>query len=240
MDPLISIAAVMFASGALGGLVNYFISDTNEEKQLTWWQHVFVGVVAAYIVPLFLNMASGDLIDKIRGVDGKAPDYSRLFVLAGFCLVAAASSRAFIRSLSERILQEARAANRKADEAKEQAAEAQATVAPLVEDDVPTSVVSVAEESAAREVIARSEAPRIELSELERKVLKAMADSGFSMRSMTGIARDSAMSRVHVSTTLNSLIAKGLVLQGKSSSSDQPRWSLSSVGRVTANDSHSD
>ena len=124
MSPLYEIALVMLVSGTLGGLVNYYLTDQQDEKQLTWWQHAFVGVVAAFIVPLFLNMASGDLIDKIRGVDGKAPDPSKLFVLAGFCLVAAASSRAFIRSLSERVLQEVRSAKKKAEAAQEQAAEA--------------------------------------------------------------------------------------------------------------------
>src|SRR6185437_10161032 len=100
MNPLFAIAIVMFLAGLLGGLVNFFLAETAVEKPLTWWQHTIIGVTASFMVPLFLNMISGDLIDKIIATS----DYSKLFVLADFCLVAAVSSRAFIRSLSERVL----------------------------------------------------------------------------------------------------------------------------------------
>ena len=216
----------MLVSGALGGLVNYFLSDTQDEKVLSWWQHIFVGVVAAFIVPLFLNMASGDLIDKIRGVDTKAPDYSKLFVLAGFCLVAAASSRAFIRSLSERVLQEVRSAKRKAEEAKVEAAEAKAAVAPFVEEEVL--------EEAPVQTKRTEQAREIDVTSDERAVLSAMASGSYSMRSISGMAKDANLSKQAVNAALTTLIAKGYVGQGKSSTSDQPRWFISQEGRAVA------
>jgi hypothetical protein len=236
MEPLFWIAIVMLASGALGGLVNFYTADASHEKALTWWQHVFVGIVAAFIVPLFLSMASGDLIDKIQGVDGKAPDYSRLFVLAGFCLVAAASSRAFIRSLSDRVLQEVRAANRKADEAIEQAAEAQAAVAPLVEDEQPGTVRKSSDEGTARDIGSQAVGNEPDLSDEEKKVLRAMAASRFSLRSITGIADESDLDKAKVGLALSSLSAKQLVNQAKISKSGESRWSLSSIGTAAARD----
>lgn len=226
MHPLCAIATVMLVSGALGGLVNYFLSDAQDEKVLSWWQHVFVGVVAAFIVPLFLNMASGDLIDKIRGVDGKSPDYSKLFVLAGFCLVAAASSRAFIRSLSERVLQEVKSAKRKAEEAKVEAAEAKAAVAPFVEEEVP--------EEAPVQTKLTEQAREIDITSDEHAVLAAMASGSYSMRSISGMAKDANLSKQAVNAALTTLIAKGYVGQGKSSTSDQPRWFITQEGRTVA------
>lgn len=226
MHPLCAIATVMLVSGALGGLVNYFLSDAQDEKVLNWWQHVFVGVVAAFIVPLFFNMASGDLIDKIRGVDGKPPDYSKLFVLAGFCLVAAASSRAFIRSLSERVLQEVKSAKRKAEEAKAEAAAAKAVVAPFVENEVS--------EEAPVQTKLTEQARKIDITNDEHAVLVAMASGAYSMRSISGMAKDANLSKQAVNAALTKLIEKGYVGQGRSSTSDQPRWFITQEGRTVA------
>lgn len=243
MQPLIDIALVMLAAGCLGGLVNFYIADPEQEKQLPWWQHIIVGVAAAFMVPLFLNMISGDLIDKIRGVDGKAGDYSKMFVLAGFCLVAAVSSRAFIRTLSDKILQEVRSAKQKAEQAADQAETAaeQATaatadaniarqaVAPFVEDDDQ----DLSPEAATSRAAAQTVAP--ELSEPERAVLRALQGSNFALRSITGIANDAGMSKASTSEAVTRLLSKELVGEtiGKSG---QPRWFLTKAGRLARND----
>ena len=224
MTELFNIALVMLASGILGGVVNSFLADPEEERPMEWWKHVAVGIAASFMVPLFLNMISGDLLDKIRGVDGKAPDYSKLFVLAGFCLVAAVSSRAFIRSLSERVLQEVKTANKKADQAKEDAADAKAAVAPLVErEEVSDNLVA----------LVASNEPVTDADEVA--VLKAMTNSSYSLRSITGLAKDSGLTKPVVNSTLSALIGKGFVSQSVSSKG-QPRWFATPEGRAVAND----
>ena len=67
MDMLWTIVIVMVASGLLGGIINFFIADTQAEKPLSWWQHIVVGVGAALMVPLFLNMISSGIIDSDSG-----------------------------------------------------------------------------------------------------------------------------------------------------------------------------
>jgi hypothetical protein len=211
----------MLAAGILGGIVNSFLADPLDEHLLPWWQHLAVGITASFMVPLFLNMISGDLIDKIRGIDDKAPDYSKLFVLAGFCLVAAVSSRAFIRSLSERVLQEVKSAKKKANEAKEEAKEVKSVVASWVEPEAPDAL----------DALAASDQPTTDADEL--KVLKAMASSPYPLRSITGIAKDSGLSKAVVNSTLTSLLSKGLIGQTLSASG-QPRWYLTPEGRKAA------
>lgn len=223
MEHLINIALVMLTSGILGGLVNSYLTDPADENFIAWWKHIVVGVAASFMVPLFLNMISGDLIDKIRGIDDRQPDYSKLFVLAGFCLVAAVSSRAFIRTLSERVLQEVKSAKKKAEEAKEVAADAKAAVAPFIEveaqDEIPAFNRSVNEQE--------ENTP----TNNELTTLKAMTNSSYSLRSISGIAKDSGLSKQLVNASITSLISKGLVAQTESSTG-QPRWYPTPEGRA--------
>jgi DNA-binding MarR family transcriptional regulator len=223
MEQLWIIAAVMFGSGVLGGTVNCFLSDRSGEIHLSCYKHIIIGVAASFMVPLFLNMISGDLIDKICGVDGKTANYSKLFVLAGFCLVASISSRTFILSLSERILQEVKSANRKANEAKEEAAEAKAAVAPLVEDEVADDMSALAESN---EIISSAE-----VAENEKAVLKSIVESPYTLRSISGIAKNSGLRKSVVNSTLSSLIGKGLVAQSIGSSG-RPLWYITPTGRA--------
>ncbi len=227
MEPLWYIAAVMLASGVLGGLINFFITDPQDERRMKWWQHVVVGIGASFMVPLFLNMISGDLIDKIRGAGvQQPPDYSKLFVLAGFCLVAAVSSRAFIHTLSERILKEARSAKKEAREAKEQATDAKAAVAPFVEEDESSAESAVMTKSIEQLDIAA-------LNDEERAVLHAMISGKYSMRSISGISKDASLEKSRVNAVITSLMSKGLVSQG-TNLKGQPRWYPSSAGRLLA------
>lgn len=219
MNDLVTIALVMLAAGFLGGIVNAFLSDPEEEKPMAWWQHITLGVTASFMVPVFLNMISSDLIDQIRGVGKTTADYSKLFVLAGFCLIAAVSSRAFIRNLSERILQQVKSANRKAEQAKADAADAMAATAPLIEAESEPGDSSAA--------LAAPNGPVPTADEL--RVWQAIKNSSYSLRTLSGIAKDSGMPKEAVNGSLSTLMAKGLVHQTLSSKG-QLRWYASPEG----------
>jgi len=251
VQALIDIALVMLVAGALGGLVNYFLADPEQERRLAWWQHVLVGITASYMVPLFLNMISGDLIDKIRGTAEKQGDYSKLFVLAGFCLVAAVSSRAFIRSLSERVLQEvkkkvdmvSRTAERaveKAESASAQAVaasvdatEARQAVAPLVEEesaDSSTNEARISQEEiiSMQRILGQSGG----LSSNEVAVLRAIREGGYSLRSLSGIAKDTSLPKEVVNEAISSLLFRRLVGETLGESGQGPRWFVTQAGRA--------
>lgn len=107
----------------------------NEEKQNVW-ESIIIGVGASLMVPLFLNMISSNLLDVIRGTQTVPGDTSKLLVFFGFCLVAGISSRAFIRTISDRVLSEAKEAKQKARKADEKVneikAEIETTVSPAL------------------------------------------------------------------------------------------------------------
>ena len=85
--------SVMIAAGALGGVVNYFLNRKNDPEGSSIGKSITVGIGAALLVPLFLNMISSNLTEMIRGSSTTPADLSKILVFAGFCLIAAISSR---------------------------------------------------------------------------------------------------------------------------------------------------
>lgn len=77
-----------------------------------------MGIAAAFMVPLFLNMISSTLIRNSYS------DPSQLFVLSGFCLAAAVFARQFIGSVGEKALELLKQQERKVDVVAYQSAEA--------------------------------------------------------------------------------------------------------------------
>jgi hypothetical protein len=225
----VTIVGTMLLSGAVGGLINSYLSDPVTEKPLTWWQHIILGIVAAFIVPVFLNTISSRLIAEIKIMDKPLTSeiLSKLLVLSGFCLVAAVSSRTFIRSMTDRLLQEVSAAKNVAIQAKQQADNASAIASLSVETEPQ-------DELGAGKSLSMVATPKPEVTEIERKILQAMVNSRFSMRSISGIAKDSSLPREQVNTCISDLISKALIMEG-TNSEGQPRWYPTPLGRTAAN-----
>jgi hypothetical protein len=108
------VVLIMLGAGILGGTVNFYLAKPDDVPPPNVARSVVVGTAASLLVPLFLNMISSELVNNIiKGGDGTKP-----FVLLGFCLVAAISSTAFIRTLSDRVLDQAKQATKAAQEAR--------------------------------------------------------------------------------------------------------------------------
>ncbi len=130
---VVLLLVIALAIGAFGGFVNYLIL-TNEKKSTDnenaeasgkflpqWVRHIFLGIAAALLVPLFLHTISSQLLSNAH------ENYLLLLVFAGFCLVAAMSAKTFITTLSSKVLQEAQEAKDKAQRAEAKAENAQST-----------------------------------------------------------------------------------------------------------------
>ena len=74
----VSVALVLFmiATGAAGGYANYLLSKSVEDTSLpnkggpgamSVRGYMFIGVVAAFIVPLFLSLVGSDILTDILG-----------------------------------------------------------------------------------------------------------------------------------------------------------------------------
>lgn len=217
------ILGTMLLAGIFGGLINSYLSDPQVEKPLAQWQHVVVGIGAAFMVPVFLNTISSHLIAEITGPELTSDILSKLLILAGFCLLAAVSSRAFIRSMTDRLLREVADVRKEAQAAKDQADRAAAIANLAVEPDSPPPATT-------RALLGGGEGPGgTAIGDTERQVLTALAHSRYAMRSVSGIAQDTGLARPTVESTLAELADKSLVTEGQDRNG-QPRWYATAQG----------
>jgi len=198
----------MIVAGMFGGLINFFITRTDDAENSNLWKSLVVGTGASFLVPLFLNMIASTLVEATKG------DAFKVLVFAGFCLVAAISSGSFIRTLSDRVLNEAKAAKKVATEAKlgvEQAKdeiqEVQAAIDPIVEkgtEPEPTETESAF----------RVTKPAVTPTE---KILEAVAHNKYAYRTLRGISTETGLDQDTVVTHLTDLVERGLLgeKQGK-------------------------
>jgi hypothetical protein len=71
-------------------------------------------------------------------------------------------------------------------------------------------------------------------TEAESAVLRAMVAGKFNRRSLSGLSNDTGLSKSEINACITSLMKKGLVKQGHTEASGQPRWFPSEVGRIYA------
>lgn len=256
---LLVITEVMLAAGAVGGLVNCFLSDAPKAARLAWWQHMVIGVTAAFMVPLFLTMISADLIGKIRGTPGQPGDPVLLLNLAGFCLVASVSSRAFIGSLTERLMREVRDARAQADAATNVAEQARQRATDATE----AALTAQADAGAAQELV-RAQVEEEPLGDTlqgsaadpvppqrsgppagaglttpspalaqEKRVLLALTQGDMALRSVNGLVQDSRLDEATVLSVLGHLQQKAWALS-LPGSDGQPRWFATAAGKAQA------
>ena len=106
-------------------------------------------------------------------------------------------------------------------------AKADVVVAKFDEVDPPTETATPASSERTHEMAS--------VTEREIKVLRAMTNSRFALRSMTGVARETELSKAEVQSTYGALIEKGLLEQTKNKEGN-PRWFPTALGRIVANE----
>ena len=237
---------IMIVTGVIGGFVNYSLALADDKKEgqgiglapqdpRLLWRSMITGVVAAFIVPLFLRLSAGgtdDLITSVLRTDctgdsaqacaNRAADF---FVVAAFCLVAAVSARAFIQTISDRVLQQAREATRRAEAAEEKVERAAEQVEEMTEGLSEGEVDADA-------AVAEAAQPGPELDPDSVKLMIAMNDSTFYRRSTSGLVSETKIARPAALRLLANLAEKGLVEKATSKKDGTPRWRITSSGRT--------
>lgn len=212
IDPFWQIVGVILGAGVFGGLVNFQLSKPDDVPPPTKTRSIIVGTAASFLVPLFLNMISSNLLELI-----KSGESSKLLILLGFCLVAAISSTAFIRTISDRVLAEAKQAKVAAQTASAQVAQVQEDIQPIVEKETEQDETATA---------ALGSAP----STSEDSVLRALAAGRWVLRSQGGLAKETHLDSGEVARVLHDLGLRGLV--DKRPSKNGTRWFITDQGRL--------
>lgn len=218
--PNVWLFVVMLVAGLVGGGLNYVRSRREEPENTTFSQSVLGGIVASFLVPLFLNMISSNLLDAIRGTPGNVGDLSKLFILAGFCLVASVSSKHFISTLSDRILREAKATRQEVRQMKSE-------VEPLIDKETEKEP----QDTRSLSVPVPDDSPA---GNDARLVLKALSTGRYTLRTRTGIGQDTGIEAERLDKVLRELAALGFVRKVKIMTHGElkTRWYLGEKGRA--------
>ncbi len=205
MDQNNWIIILMIGAGLLGGITNYFRIEQEEKSLFSFSKSVLMGVSASLLIPLFLKMISSDLLN------GSIFDSSRQFILFGFCLIASLSSKAFIETISNRLINEVKDTKEKLEDIKKD-------IEPII-----------SKESEAQEELANSfiNGTGFSLDEDANKVINSLGSSRYAWRTPRGIAREIGLPLENVLSSLDWLSLNRLTVRA----SEKGRWGLTLLGR---------
>ncbi|GAA5315270.1 MAG: hypothetical protein AseanaTS_04750 [Candidatus Pelagadaptatus aseana] len=207
------LAGVMLSAGVFGGLINFYQMNQDNTDPASIIRCIFIGVGAAFLVPVVLDLVNSDLILEIQG------DPSRLLIYTGLCLIAAIASRIFIINTTDRILREAHLARSQSDATLHELRLMQEELLPLIETET--------EQDMGEEALKELEVEELDVT--SSKVLKTLGCGRFIFRSMVGLCREAGTDESTMSKTLAVLVAKDLA--GKISGQKGVRWYLTEKGR---------
>ena len=204
------VGLVMIAAGILGGTVSFALTKTEQSSLTDWLWAVLVGIGASLLVPLFLNTISSDLLSKLLAANAEPPTP---FVFGGFCLLAAIASKAMIQTLTQKVLQDVKTT-------REEVSALQSEVAPIINKETETDE---AEAEPGR-------VPAVALDDRRSAILTALLHPRFTLRSVSGIARQLERDRAEVLSDLKTLAESGLVTQVQARRGI--RWAITPAGRA--------
>ena len=209
------ILLIIVFGGTLGGLISAFISEEDNVTRAFCLRRVIIGLGAAFLVPLFLNMISSNLLEQARTTP------SAYLIFGDFCIISAVSSKVFIASISDRLLRQVKEVEEKLRAVKE-------SVEPiLIKEKEPET----------RAQLATRADPQSPVSESERSILQALNNGAYSMRTLDGIAKDTSLELNVVSGYIVQLQTRGLasMIVGDDQRSF---WYLTQLGKMAATLQH--
>lgn len=211
MEHYLLLILIMVGFGILGGIVNYFYNDTKSSRKVfkvvdyDLLKSLFTGIVASLLVPLFLNMLSSNIMQESR------EDSLKLLIFCGFCLIAAVSSRAFIQTLSSKILHRINKVEEDVTAVKD---DIQPVILNQTEIDQPESDQKGSDR--ARTLTPATPVLSESLSKTESdklKILNSLVSSKYTFRTINGLNKDTGIDMQNARTILKDSVEKGLVKQ---------------------------
>lgn len=229
----IVLVVIIILFGFLGGLINYFNKPRQEDKDLNgreFWKSIITGVGASFLVPLFLNMISSNLI-----IESMKSPY-QLLVIGGFCLIASISAKPFIDSMTDKVVKQIQ------EDHKELKREVSAVAKEV--DSVVGTQTEFEEVDAVREVSAiHGEMHEIEKDEKLQKlriykkdeadvrVIKALGnDEAYKYRTESGIAKSTRIDAAELPDVLDKLIKRNYI--GSITKEEKKLFFLTPMGRA--------
>lgn len=197
MGHIASLVAIMIVSGVIGGIASYCASEIAPEETHPAIKRVALGIAAAFVVPLFLNMISSSILTDAQ----QTPIYYLVF--AGFCIAAAFSSKAFLTSVSKSILDKVQRRQEDFQQRQEHVEQRQEELESDVE-----PIIAKETEPEPEERTAQSAAEKLDQGEVA--VLRALADPRYTRRYIGGVAAQADLTEAQAASILSSLKERSL------------------------------
>jgi hypothetical protein len=225
---MLTIFGIMLFCGLLGGLANWILQeqynkhgiDRKTQSGLSLLGgYLVLGVVASFVIPLFLNMISSNLLFDAR------TDPNKWLVFAGFCLLAAVFSRSFLQGMYGKVMERLGEVQMRVDTVDEKLAD--------VKEEVTTMRDDLSEEEYIPPKIDENRVAEENLEKDELAILRAMTWGRRVYRSISGLRKDAGLdsrSREEMKGLLEQMVAKGL-LEERLTSNGTTRWGTSEKGR---------
>ena len=212
---VIILVAVMLFAGVFGGLVNFYLLNQNSKDTIALARTLVVGVSAAFLVPVMLDLLGSDIVAQSR------ENSSKLLIYTGICLIAAIASRLVATNALDRTMQAAETAKNEAEEIKQQLKQLQESITPLLETE--TEHEDQAEVSA-------TELDTLDVS--STAVLKSLASGRHIYRALPTLSTETELDETDLQKSLAVLTGKGLA--GRVNSGWGMRWYVTERGRKLA------
>ncbi len=212
---VIILTLVMLIAGVFGGLINFYLLNQNNKDTTNMLRCVVVGVGAAFLVPVVLDLIGSSMITQSQS------DPGQLLIYTGLCLIAAVASRVVVTSSQDRTRMAAEAAKQDVEALRVQIRQLQLSLQPLIETE--TEMEGTREEET--EVMDS-------LDVAATQVLKALGTGRYIFRTQESLLGELDMPEQDVMKSLQILMGKGLA--GKVNSEWGLRWHLSERGRRLA------
>lgn len=208
-------------SGVFGGLINFLQIDNDDFSWSKFFKSIVIGVGASFVVPLFLQTISSDLITQCK-TDGKY-----YFVYSGFCLIAAIFSRRFLATVADAVIKKAEDAEKKADKAMETANMSEEKVSAIVDkNSEPDEQIELLETDFS--IIKDDLNGKVQ--EDVRNIINVFKTSKYTYRTSKGIAKDVNTDESVVELILNELENQGIIK--KYLSNNKLLWTLTEKGNL--------
>lgn len=199
--------------GVFGGIINYFMQETSplekvKKSKYQLFKSIFIGLAAAFLVPLFLNMISSDLIVE------SATDKNKLLVVGGLCLIAAISSKAFIYTLSDKLLVDF----------KKRIAVVEEEILPIVDKETESDSASFSFDRSKKRIVGFKDSDTNKI-----KVLRALCEGKYTYRSINGIIDETEIDEEEARNILENLMSNNSI--GLNEGKNGVRYYITNNGR---------